>query len=57
MGKVTTGEGVSVDGFIAGPNEPGFDQLFALYGACARESPSTHPEIQITHLGCQVRRA
>jgi dihydrofolate reductase len=45
MGKTTTGASVSLDGFIAGPNETGFDQLFAWYGAGDREFPSTHPEI------------
>ena len=32
MGKVITGASMSLDGFIAGPNETGFDLLFQWYG-------------------------
>ena len=45
MGKVLTGGSVSLDGFIAGPGESGFEHLFAWYGGGDREFPSTHPEI------------
>jgi dihydrofolate reductase len=45
MGKVLTGASVSLDGFIAGPNETGFEHLFAWYNAGDRDFPSTHPEL------------
>lgn len=46
MGKVVTGASVSLDGYISGPNESGFEHLFAWYGAGDLEYPSTHPEVQ-----------
>jgi dihydrofolate reductase len=45
MGNVVTGASVSLDGYIAGPEETGFEQLFEWYGAGDVEFPSTHPEI------------
>ena len=45
MSKIVTGASVSVDGYIAGPGETGFEHLFAWYGAGDVEFPSTHPEI------------
>ena len=38
MGKVTTGATMSLDGYIAGPGETGFDLLFAWYAANNDES-------------------
>jgi hypothetical protein len=32
MGKAMTGGSMSLDGYIAGPNERGFDLLFQRYG-------------------------
>ena len=32
MGKITTGATMSIDGYIAGPGESGFDLLFQWYG-------------------------
>jgi len=46
VGKVTTGASVSLDGYIAGPGEGGFEHLFAWYGAGEVEFPSTHPEVR-----------
>jgi dihydrofolate reductase len=46
MGKVITGGSVSLDGYIAGPNETGFEHLFAWYGGGDIAFPSTHPELQ-----------
>ncbi|HEX5239781.1 MAG TPA: dihydrofolate reductase family protein [Candidatus Limnocylindrales bacterium] len=40
MGKVTTSASVSLDGFIAGPGETGFEHLFAWYEAGEVEYPS-----------------
>ncbi|MET8873046.1 dihydrofolate reductase family protein [Nocardia sp. NPDC004604] len=45
MRKVITGASMSVDGYIAGPEESGFEHLFAWYSAGDHEFPSTHPEI------------
>jgi dihydrofolate reductase len=45
MSKIVTGASVSLDGYIAGPEESGFEHLFAWYGAGDVEFPSTHPEI------------
>jgi dihydrofolate reductase len=45
MSRVTTGASVSLDGYIAGPGESGFEHLFAWYSAGDRDFPSTHPEI------------
>jgi dihydrofolate reductase len=45
MSRVVTGASVSLDGYIAGPNETGFEHLFAWYSAGDRPFPSTHPEI------------
>jgi dihydrofolate reductase len=39
MGKVKTGATVSLDGYIAGPNDTGFDKLFRWYGAGDVEVP------------------
>lgn len=48
MGRVLTGASVSLDGFIAGPNESGFEHLFAWYGGGDVEFPSTHPELRFS---------
>lgn len=48
MGKVMTGASVSVDGFIAGPGETGFEHLFAWYEAGEIEFESTHPELRFS---------
>lgn len=45
MGRVLTGASVSLDGYIAGPNETGFEHLFAWYNAGEKPFPSTHAEI------------
>lgn len=45
MSKVAAGATMSLDGFIAGPNESGFEHLFAWYSAGDHEYASTHPEI------------
>lgn len=45
MSKVVTGASVSLDGYVAGPEETGFDHLFAWYNAGDVDFPSTHPEI------------
>lgn len=45
MSKVCTGASMSLDGYIAGPNESGFDQLFKWYGNGDVEIPTTKPEM------------
>ncbi len=42
MGKVSAGATMSLDGFIAGPNDTGFDLLFKWYGAGDVEVPLPH---------------
>ena len=39
MGKVSAGATMSLDGFIAGPHDTGFDMLFKWYGAGEVEVP------------------
>lgn len=45
MGKVTTGGTMSLDGFIAGPGDSGFDLLFQWYGNGDVEIPSASPDV------------
>ena len=40
MGKIITGATMSIDGYIAGPGESGFDLLFQWYGNGDVETPS-----------------
>ena len=49
MTEVWTGASMSLDGYIAGPNETGFDQLFKWYGNGDVEMPTTHRDL-IFHL-------
>jgi dihydrofolate reductase len=43
MRKVVLGATVSLDGYIAGPNESGFEHLFAWFDGGDRELPSVDP--------------
>ena len=45
MGKVMTGATMSIDGYIAGPGESGFDLLFQWYGDGDVEIPTGNPEM------------
>src|SRR4051794_41916322 len=45
MNKVTTGASVSLDGYISGPDESGFEHLFAWYGGGEVEITTTNPEL------------
>jgi dihydrofolate reductase len=45
MGKVSTGATMSLDGYIAGPNDSGFDLLFQWYGNGDVELPSASPNV------------
>jgi dihydrofolate reductase len=45
MGKVITGATMSLDGYIAGPGESGFDLLFQWYGNGDVEIPTASPDV------------
>jgi dihydrofolate reductase len=45
MGKVTTGATMSLDGYIAGPAESGFELLFQWYGNGEVELSSASPDV------------
>ncbi|MFY1689259.1 dihydrofolate reductase family protein [Plantactinospora sp. WMMB782] len=45
MGKVITGGTMSIDGYIAGPEESGFDLLFQWYGNGEVEIPTASPDV------------
>ena len=45
MGKVYTGATMSLDGYISGPEESGFDHLFQWYDSGDVELPTTHEEL------------
>jgi dihydrofolate reductase len=45
MSKVTTGASMSLDGYIAGPNESGFDKLFQWYENGDVAFPTTHADM------------
>ncbi|MEU5979987.1 dihydrofolate reductase family protein [Streptomyces sp. NPDC047315] len=45
MSKVTTGATMSLDGYIAGPQESGFDLLFQWYGNGDVEIPTASPDV------------
>ena len=44
MGKITTGATMSIDGYLAGPGESGFDLLFQWYGTGDVETPTGNPD-------------
>src|SRR5689334_17820692 len=50
MGKVTAGATMSLDGYIAGPGESGFDLLFQWYGNGEVEIPSGSPRVPPNHV-------
>ncbi|GIJ46879.1 deaminase [Virgisporangium aliadipatigenens] len=45
MGKVYTGASMSIDGYVAGPQESGFEHLFAWYTNGDVELPTANPEM------------
>ncbi len=45
MSKVMTGATMSIDGYIAGPNDSGFDLLFRWYRNGDVETPNLNPEL------------
>ena len=46
-GKVVTAATVSLDGYICGPNETGFEHLFAYFEGGDFEIPTADPSISI----------
>jgi len=50
MTKVTTGATMSLDGYIAGPEESGFDLLFQWYGNGEVEIASASPDVPTMRL-------
>src|SRR6188508_2382840 len=58
MGKVKAGATVSLDGFIAGPNDTGFDKLFKWYGAGDVEvpMPDSHAQVPASHVSEDTAR-
>jgi dihydrofolate reductase len=55
MSKVYTGASMSLDGYISGPDETGFDHLFKWYGNGDVEVTTTHPELtmRMTPVGAE----
>jgi dihydrofolate reductase len=47
MGKITTGATMSIDGYIAGPGESGFDLLFQWCGNGDVETPTANPDFTL----------
>ena len=47
MSKVYTGASMSLDGYISGPGESGFEHLFKWYGNGDVEVPTANPDIPI----------
>src|SRR5688572_21859386 len=48
MSKVMTGATMSLDGYIAGPNDTGFEYLFRWYNNGDVEIPNaTHPDLSV----------
>lgn len=47
MGKVVTGATMSLDGYISGPGESGFDKLFAWYGNGDVAIPTANPTLAL----------
>jgi dihydrofolate reductase len=55
MGKVTTGATMSIDGYIAGPGDSGFDLLFQWYYNGDVEIPAATPEMTIRASAASAR--
>jgi dihydrofolate reductase len=47
MSKVMTGATMSLDGYISGPNETGFDYLFRWYANGDVETPTANPQMTL----------
>jgi dihydrofolate reductase len=47
MSKIYTGASMSLDGYVSGPNESGFEHLFKWYSSGDVEVPTTKPEMTL----------
>jgi dihydrofolate reductase len=47
MSKVYTGASMSLDGYVSGPDETGFDHLFKWYGSGDVEVPTADPDMTL----------
>lgn len=58
MTKISTGASVSLDGFISGPAESGFEHLFAWYGNGDVPIETTSPDvpINVTEASAEIMR-
>src|SRR4051794_21487253 len=58
MTKIYTGASMSLDGYIAGPQEGGFDRLFAWYGEGEVEIPTRREDMthRVTPASAEVVR-
>jgi dihydrofolate reductase len=56
MSKVTTGASMSIDGYIAGPNESGFEHLFKWYSSGDVEVPTGDPAMTLRMTQASVDR-
>jgi dihydrofolate reductase len=58
MSKVYTGASMSLDGYISGPDETGFEHLFKWYGNGDVEVPTAKPDMtmRMTPVGAQYWR-
>lgn len=58
MNKVYTGASMSIDGYIAGPDNTGFEHLFQWYNAGDVEVPTADPDLtfQLTRAGADHLR-
>ena len=54
MSKVYTGATMSLDGYIAGAEESGFDRLFQWYGNGGVELPTTHDDMTFRLTGASA---
>jgi dihydrofolate reductase len=54
MSTVYTGASMSLDGYIAGPNESGFEHLFKWYGNGDIEVPTAKPDMTLRMTGTSV---
>ena len=55
MGKVITGATMSIDGYIAGPGESGFDLLFQWYGNGDVQTPTGNPDMTLRTSAASAR--
>jgi dihydrofolate reductase len=56
MTKIYTGASMSIDGYIAGPNESGFEHLFKWYSSGDVEVPTADPQLTLRMTQASVDR-